>query len=103
MTASPGSVTVRLQLVTGTSGCPQVSGHGLGTSAGQERLGLPCANSNWQEVTLGLGLLHSHFHISQPCSHLPALGSLVLSPPALSCTGQSGMKPSWASSVQQHL
>lgn len=103
MTASPGSVTVRLQLVTGTSGCPQMSGHGLGTSAGQERLGLPCANSNWQEVTLGLGLLHSHFHISQPCSHLPALGSLVLSPPALSCTGQSGMKPSWASSVQQHL
>lgn len=87
--------------MTGTSGRPQTSGHGWAITEGQERLGLPCGNSNCQGRS-HWDLQHPHFHISQPCSHLPALGSLVLSPPALSCTGQSGMKPPGASTVWQH-
>lgn len=63
--ASPGSVTVRQQLVTGTSGCPQSSGHGWGISEGQERLGLPCGNLNCQGVTLGSP--------ASPFSHFPAM------------------------------
>lgn len=99
VTACPGScVTVRHRLVTGTSGCPQPSGHGWGISAGQERLVLPCGNSNCQEShwelvsSIPIFTFRSHALISP----------LVLSPPAHSCTGQSGMKPPGASTGWQH-
>lgn len=86
VTASPGSVTVRQQSVTGTSGCPQSSGHGWGISEGQQRLGLPCGNLNCQGGHTGISSIPiftfpSHAHISQPwprwCFHplpSPALG-----------------------------
>lgn len=100
VTACPGScVTVRHWLVTGTSGCPQPSGHGWGCiSAGQERLVLPCGNSNCQEShwelvsSIPIFTFRSHALISP----------LVLSPPAHSCTGQSGMKPPGTSTGWQH-
>lgn len=59
---------------------------------------LPCGNSNCQEShwelvsSIPIFTFRSHALISP----------LVLSPPAHSCTGQSGMKPPGASTGWQH-